>query len=216
MVTHTHHSIDGPAGKIESLVHTPEGAVANACAILCHPLPTAGGSMNNKVIYTLGQAFLSLGITTVKWNTRGTGMSEGSFDQGKGETEDLEAVVQYASQELAAEKIWLAGFSFGSYLAHNLSKQWHFSCRLQQLLLIAPPVDSYDYTVAEQFNFPLLLIQGGQDEVVESSSVDSWYQRSHSSYSPASDYVFMPEASHFFHGLLIDLRQQVSSRILTE
>ena len=213
MLTDKNLSIDGPAGKIEALVQFPEEAELGSVAILCHPLPTAGGSMDNKVIYTLAKAFHSLGITTVKFNTRGTGMSEGAFDQGVGETQDLKAVVNYACQELAAKNVWLVGFSFGSYLAHNLSKQWNFPCRLQQLLLVAPPVDRYNYKVTEQFNFPLLLIQGGQDEVVESTGVDSWYKRSQSFYSQDTDYVLMPEASHFFHGALTDLREKVRERI---
>ena len=169
MIDTTVTSITGPVGQLDINIQVPQHADTRSIALLCHPLPTAGGTMNNKVIHTLGQSCHARAITTLKFNTRGTGNSEGQFDYGRGETEDLIAVVDYACQHLGAQDIWLGGFSFGSFVAYNVARQWRTSARLRQLILIAPPIDRYDYQSSEMFDFPLFVIQGGKDELVRSS-----------------------------------------------
>ena len=212
MIDNTVSSITGPVGQLDISIQIPQQANARSIAILCHPLPTAGGTMNNKVIYTLGQSCHARGIATLKFNTRGTGTSEGQFDHGRGETDDLMAVIDYVCQHLGTEDIWLGGFSFGSFVAYNASKQWHSSARLRQLILIAPPVTRYDYQSSKVFDYPLLLIQGGKDELVDAQDVNDWHVNNKANY-PSSEYLMLPEASHFFHGMLIRLRHEISNHL---
>ncbi|HEX5694008.1 MAG TPA: alpha/beta fold hydrolase, partial [Arenimonas sp.] len=116
--------IDGPAGPIEVALDLPEeGAEAgtvearNLVAVLCHPLPTEGGTMHNKVVTMAARALRECGATTVRFNFRGVGKSAGSFDEGDGELEDLRAVVAWARAQRPGAVLWLAGFSFGAWVA---------------------------------------------------------------------------------------------------
>ena len=104
-------TVDGPAGKLEIAVGTPTGVEREALGIICHPHPQHGGTMYNKVVSTLAKAFQALGLTTVRFNFRGVGKSQGQFDFGKGEVDDLFAVIKWLQAETGHKEIWLAGFS---------------------------------------------------------------------------------------------------------
>ena len=111
--------LPGPAGLLEVHVDLPEDDVAPLplVAIVCHPLSTEGGTMHNKVVTMTARALRELGATTVRFNFRGVGQSEGVFDEGKGELDDLRAVAAWVRQQRADAVLWLAGFSFGAYVA---------------------------------------------------------------------------------------------------
>ena len=130
--------IDGPAGKLETLVDYPVDTNAKkAVAICCHPHPQHGGTMTNKVVYTLARAQLSLGLIAVRFNFRGKGKSEGEYGEGKGEMEDLRAVIQWVQQEYPEHRLWFSGFSFGSWISAMLAHEYD----VDQLISIAPPVE---------------------------------------------------------------------------
>src|SRR3954447_2616454 len=110
--------LPGPAGQLEVAVDLPEGETAPLplTVVLCHPLSTEGGSLNNKVVTMAARSLRELGATTVRFNFRGVGHSEGTFDHGNGEHHDLLAVVAWVREQRPDDDLWLAGFSFGAYV----------------------------------------------------------------------------------------------------
>ena len=108
------HVIDGPDGRIETLLELPQNTNPVDCAVVCHPHPLHGGTMHNKVAHTLARSFLGCGIATLRFNFRGVGSSEGRFDDGIGEVDDVRACIDWMRQRYPAGSMWLAGFSFGA------------------------------------------------------------------------------------------------------
>ena len=107
--------LDGPAGALEVAVDRSECTPLPAVAIVCHPLPTEGGTMHNKVVTMAARALREVGIDSVRFNFRGVGASQGAFDEGVGETDDLIAVAEWLRTQRPDAALWLAGFSFGPY-----------------------------------------------------------------------------------------------------
>jgi len=189
----------GPAGVLECAVDVPEPAKERPITIvICHPHPQHGGSMRNKVVTIIERSMRELGLRTVRFNYRGVGASEGAFDDGYGETDDLFAVVEWVRRTRPHDKLWLGGFSFGAYIslraAANLS--------LGQLISIAPPVDRYDFDKLPRPECPWLVVQGDEDDVVSTDAVQTWAEQT----KPPPDLIVMPQAGHFFHRRLMDLR----------
>ena len=109
-------AIAGPAGNIEASIE-PATETATAVAVVCHPHPLHGGTMRNKVIHTLARAFVSMNVTAVRFNFRGIGSSEGGYDEGRGELDDALAVLDWAAERWPNLQLWMAGFSFGGWVA---------------------------------------------------------------------------------------------------
>jgi alpha/beta superfamily hydrolase len=200
--------VDGPAGPLEVAIDLPEaGAGARALlAIVCHPLPTEGGTMHNKVVTMAARALRESGATTVRFNFRGVGQSAGEFSDGEGELEDLRAVIAWARAEHPGHVLWLAGFSFGAWIALRAAAEAQASL----LLTIAPPVGrSWDFADIAPPNCPWLVIQGEADEVVDAPAVKAWAEQ----LKPPPELVLMPDTSHFFHRKLMDLRGAIKSGV---
>jgi len=196
--------IQGDKGNIELRVkHAPDIAqnTKKQLVVISHPHPLYGGTMDNKVVTTLERAFLHLGYSTVAYNFRGVGQSDGEYDNGRGEQKDLQAVVRWAQTEYAYQKTVLAGFSFGSYVTLQAYKE----CNVQALCTVAPPVGLYDFSAINDVALPWVLIQGGQDEVVDPQEILDWAM----SLETKPDFYWRNKASHFFHGELIWLRKVV-------
>src|SRR5207237_3114944 len=104
---------EGPAGRIEAILKEPAAPVARA-AIVCHPHPLFGGTMHNKVVFRIARAFQDAGFAVLRFNFRGTGRSQGTHDNGRGEQDDLRAAIEFIAQKYPDAEVWLAGFSFGS------------------------------------------------------------------------------------------------------
>ena len=191
----------GPAGRIEAAFDAPDADVPARplLAIVCHPLPTEGGSMHNKVVTMAARALREVGATTLRFNFRGVGQSEGRFDDGVGELDDLRAVAAWARANHPDKILWLAGFSFGAYVSLRLAVE----LRAAALVSIAPPVGrSWDFSVIEVPTAPWLVIQGEADEIVDPQAVFAWL----ATLPRQPRLVRMPDTSHFFHRKLIDLR----------
>jgi len=200
--------IDGPVGKLEVGVDVPEDEATPLplVAIVCHPLPTEGGTMHNKVVTMTARALRECGATTVRFNFRGVGRSEGTFDEGRGESDDLRAVVAWTQAQHPGKQLWLAGFSFGAYVTYRNAAD----LQPGMLLSIAPPVGrSWDFTDIPHPNCPWLVIQGEADEIVDAQAVKAWAE----SLKPPPELVLMPETSHFFHRKLMDLRGAIKSGV---
>ncbi len=192
--------IPGPAGAIEALVETPEPLDATRLGIVCHPHPLYGGTLDNKVVYTVARAFQELGAPTIRFNFRGVGASEGAFDRGVGEVADALAVVAYGRRMFPNAALWLAGFSFGGAVAVRAEANAH----PERLVAIAPGVTILDVGGITP-SCPWLVVQGDADDVIEPRYVLDWVSR----LSPQPQVSVLPGAGHFFHGRLHDLRQTV-------
>ena len=197
--------IPGPAGEIEARLESqPEtGSMSPPAplAIICHPHPVYGGTMTNKVVHILAGGFKELGAHTVRFNFRGVGRSTGEFDHGVGEAGDLLAVVKWAQARFPASPLWLAGFSFGAWIALKSATE----LQAARLLLVAPPVDMYDFSLIPAVSMPLMVIQGGEDEVVSAAAVADWVAQR----QPGARFIKIDSAGHFFHGQLNTLKNQL-------
>ncbi len=199
-------SIDGPAGRIEAAYDQPDGPAVPVLAIVCHPLPTEGGSMHNKVVTMAARALRESGIATLRFNFRGVGQSGGSFDDGDGELDDLRAVAAWARSHHPDQALWLAGFSFGAWVSLRAAVELQAAA----LISIAPPVGrSWGFDGIALPTVPWLVIQGDDDEIVSSGEVHAWV----ASLAKPPQLVRMPGAGHFFHRKLIDLRGAIRSGV---
>lgn len=202
--------IPGPCGQLEAMIHAADNqgvfAARQAIAVICHPHPVHGGTMDNKVVTTLMRVYRDLGIHAVRFNFRGVGKSEGSFDNAIGEQDDLLAVIAWVSQQFPGAPLLLAGFSFGSSIAAQVSYQ---APRLQHLTLIAPPVERYPYARSGRFYCPVCVVQGGVDERVVAEGVYQWVD----ALQGAVELIRYPQAGHFFHGYLTPLKADLGAVI---
>ncbi len=194
-VTQKSFSCPGPAGKLEGIAHLPP-AEPRAIAIVAHPLPTMGGNMDNKVAFTLARSFADLGCATLRFNFRGVGNSEGSFDHGEGETDDLLAVAHYARAQFGEDlPLLLGGFSFGAYVAARAAQQLN----PQHLVLAGPSLKRL--AMPPKVAPDTLVIHGEHDDVAPLAEVMDWARPQH------LPVVVLPGAEHFFHGRLTQLRE---------
>lgn len=193
----------GPAGDLEVLTTSPEGSAEQnlSIAIICHPHPVHGGTMSNKVVTTLARTFQDLGLHTVRFNFRGVGKSHGEFDNGKGELDDLFAVIAWVKAIYPKASLWLAGFSFGAYIAAKAATQMDIA----QLVCVAPPVTHFDVKTIPAITCPWIIVQGEQDEVISAEAVFHWAMVA----NPKPILIRMPDAGHFFHGKLLEMRRRL-------
>jgi alpha/beta superfamily hydrolase len=199
----------GPAGKIEARVIPPgAGSPYPAVAVICHPHPLHGGNLDNKVTATLAKTMSALGVPVLRFNFRGVGASGGRYAGGKGETEDLLAVIGEAQRLYPQRALWLAGFSFGAYVALRASQ----CIAVDRLITVAPPVNLYNLSDFTPPECPWLLIQGTDDEVVPYKQVLKWATRLY----PAPQTVYLDDVGHYFHGKLTTLQSVITDSIITQ
>ena len=200
--------IEGLAGRIEVSLDQPDADPRPLLAIICHPLPTEGGSMHNKVVTMTARALRESGATTLRFNFRGVGQSDGGFDDGDGELDDLRAVAAWVKTQHPDKVLWLAGFSFGAWISLRAAEE----LKAQLLLSIAPPVGrSWSFDDITLPTCPWLVIQGDDDEIVDAQAVYAWIK----SLPMPPQLVRIPGAGHFFHRKLIDLRGAVKNGVTT-
>jgi len=196
----TFESIAGPAGALQLLHELPVGQ-PQALAVTCHPHPLHGGTLNNKIVHQLARTFNQLGAVSVRFNFRGVGESEGCFDEGRGEQQDLLAVVDWASQHWPGLPLWLGGFSFGGFVAMQAASALH----PRRLITVAPAVNYFPGQALDVAATDWLLIQGEDDDIVPAADVRSYVKQ----VSPPPSLVLVEGAGHFFHGRLNDLKQAI-------
>ena len=189
--------VPGPAGQIEVAIDLPaDGATPVGTALICHPNPTQGGTMDNKVVQTLARAFIQLGWRAVRFNFRGIGKSEGVWDEGRGEVDDALAVLD--AVRAPGEALILSGFSFGGYVASRAAQR--VSEPAQRLVLVGPATSRFDTAPVPS---DTVVIHGEVDDVVPLSSVLDWAR-------PQSlPVTVVPGVGHFFHGQLPLLKSLV-------
>jgi alpha/beta superfamily hydrolase len=190
-------SVPGPAGTLECVVDSPADALRGV-AVICHPHPQHGGTMDNKVVQTLARSFLQLGYRTVRFNFRGVGASQGAWDDGRGEVDDALAVV--AELRRPDLPLVLAGFSFGGYVAAQAASVLPAGVAATRLVLVGPSTQVQQLPVVPA---DTLVIHGEEDDVVPLAATLAWAR-------PQSlPVVVVPGGGHFFHGQLSLLKSIV-------
>lgn len=207
--TETTFLLPGPAGELEILLSpTPPETVNPAIALICHPHPLHGGTMHNKVVTTLSKVFQQLQMQTIRFNFRGVGKSTGGYADGVGELQDLLAVESWVRELVPNASIWLAGFSFGAYIAIRAAAETHPS----GLVSIAPPVNHFPLDGPLNITCPWVVVQGEDDEVVPTAEVLTWRE----SLKPQPALLRFPNTGHFFHGRLTDLKEALVTELKTK
>ena len=213
MNTHTERLLlPGPAGTIEVARDVPNsvsaGALPRGVAVIAHPHPLFGGTMDNKVVQTLARAFVQAGWTALRFNFRGVGASSGTHDEGRGELQDLLAVVQQlappAQDGLPAQPLALAGFSFGAFVtSHALAALWP-ERRIAHVVLVGTATTRFAVApVPPEAQLRTLVLHGESDDVVPLASVFDWAR------PQALPVTVIPGVGHFFHGQLPLLKNLV-------
>lgn len=193
--------IEGHAGQLELRLF--EAEKPGRWVVLSHPHPLFGGTMDNKVVTTMERAFQAAGFSTITYNFRGVGHSEGEHDNAQGEVDDLLAVVHWLKAHFSVDDLQLAGFSFGAYI--SLKALTQLESELSRIITVAPPVGLYDFSTIHPVNVPWVLIQGGGDEVVSAPEILAWAM----SGDKQPDLYWRAHASHFLHGELVWLKKVI-------
>ena len=190
-------AIDGPAGAIACAIDEPAGA-PRGVAVLCHPHPQHGGTMDNKVVQTLARAFLQLGYRVVRFNFRGVGASAGAWDEGRGEVDDALAVI--AAHRDPDLPLALGGFSFGGFVAATAATRLAEAERAERLVLVGPATSRFQVPAVPA---DTVVIHGEADDVVPLTATLDWAR------PQALPVIVFPGVGHFFHGQLTLLKNQV-------
>ncbi len=197
-------SFPGPTGVLEMALDAPSGA-SRGVAVIAHPHPLFGGTMDNKVVQTVARAFTQSGWTAVRFNFRGVGASEGAYDEGRGEVDDMLAVVQEAAPDGA---LALAGFSFGGFVCSQVFARLQPARPVERLVLVAPAASRF--TVAQipaDAHEQTLVIHGEQDDTVPLEAVMDWAR------PQLLPVTVVPGGGHFFHGQLPLLKSLVARHL---
>jgi uncharacterized protein len=187
--------LSGPAGNIEALIDLPAPIMqARGVAVIAHPHPLFGGSMDNKVVQTLARAFVQCGWQAVRFNFRGVGATQGTYDEGRGETEDFLAVVQHC---VPTQPLALAGFSFGSFVMSQAVGALWPQRQIERLIFVGTAASRFAVNqLPNDLHEKTLVIHGENDDTVALADVMDWAR-------PQSlPVTVVPGASHFFHGQL--------------
>lgn len=197
-------SFAGPAGALEIARDAPAGA-ARGVAVIAHPHPLFGGTLDNKVVQTLARAFTQAGWTAVRFNFRGIGASEGVYDEGRGEIDDMLAVVQHAAPDGA---LALAGFSFGAFVTSHAFARLHAARDIDKLVLVGTAASRFSVAaIPEAAHDRTLVIHGEQDDTVPLASVLDWAR------PQVLPVTVIPGGGHFFHGQLPLLKNLVTRHL---
>ena len=200
--------LQGPSGLLELLCDVPEGGAFRGTVVIAHPHPLFGGTMQNKVVQTLAKAFVQNGWRAIRFNFRGVGESEGAYDEGRGEVDDLMSVIDATCKML--QPMALAGFSFGAYVTSQALARLSPSHKLEKLVFVGAAVSRFQVaSVPSDLHDKTLVLHGEVDDTVPLASVLDWAR-------PQSlPVTVIPGVEHFFHGKLPLLRTLISRHLRT-
>jgi alpha/beta superfamily hydrolase len=193
--------VPGPAGKLEGLLQTRDPDAPAIAALVCHPHPAHGGTLHNKVTHRAASTLFDLGASALRFNFRGVGKSEGSFDDGRGELEDARAALAYLRDRYPHARVWLAGFSFGSWIAARLASDPSESAKIERLILIAPPIHRANFETLRTLTTPKLVVQGTADDLCPHADLE----REFPTWAEPKEVRIIEGATHFFDKRLGDL-----------
>ena len=194
--------LKGPAGQLEALLDEPTSAPIRAAVVFAHPHPQHGGTMHTKTVYQGAKGLARIGCAVLRFNFRGVGASDGTFDRGEGEKADFAAALDYMAAKYPGTPLWAAGFSFGSWVALTVGAE---DPRVQLMLGIGPAIDRYDFAAFKQSEKQKILIHGEFDELIPLREVKKFYAQ----LREPKDLVVIDAADHLFNGKTMELGQAV-------
>ena len=197
----------GAAGRLEGKYHVAHDPKAPVALIL-HPHPQHGGTMNNKIVYALYKTFVEKGFSVLRFNFRGVGRSQGSYDNGEGELSDAASALDWLqTMNLQSREFWVAGFSFGAWIAMQLLMR---RPELNGFIAVSPPADRYDFNFLAPCPVSGQIIQGDSDAIVTHTAVEKLTVKLNNQRGIAIDYRLIPGADHFFTKQLDELTKYAS------
>jgi alpha/beta superfamily hydrolase len=209
--------IPGPAGLLEAILDEPpavggvneEGLVERgldnglrAAVVLAHPHPQYGGTMHTKVVYQAAKAFRRIGCAVLRFNFRGTGLSTGAYDEGRGEMDDFRAAVDFMGARYPDATLWAAGMSFGAWISLTAGAS---DPRVTTLLGIAPPLSRYDFEAVRASAKPKFFIQGERDELCPLKEMQEFYAAA----ADPKELVVIDGADHLFDGRVLEVADAI-------
>ena len=187
---------NGPEGRLEGRYHHGKGPNA-PIALLLHPHPKFGGTMNNRVVYHMFQAFTRRGFSALRFNSRGVGRSQGVYNDGLGELSDAASALDWVQATNAdAPQCWIAGFSFGAWIGMQLLMR---RPEISSFISVAPPANHYDFSFLAPCPASGLFVHGQSDDVVPEAEAAALAERLSAQRAITIDYRTVPEANHFFN-----------------
>jgi len=202
--------INGPEGRIEARYSHGKEPTA-PMALLLHPHPQHGGSMNNKVVHTLFQSFVRRGFSTMRFNFRGVGRSQGEYDGGEGELCDAAAALDWLqTYNPNTRGCWVVGFSFGAWIGMQLLMR---RPEISGFVSVAPPANTYDFSFLAPCPSSGLMLHGAEDTIVPEDSVAKLVQKLSNQKNIVIDYRIVKKADHFFTGLHDELTSEIETYI---
>jgi alpha/beta superfamily hydrolase len=189
-----HLDLKGPAGRLEAIIESTDSS-PRAAVVFGHPHPSHGGTMHTKAVYQGSKGLARIGCAVLRFNFRGVGLSEGTFDQGEGEMADYRAAVDFMAEQFPGAPLWTAGFSFGSWVALEVGAA---DRRVSTLIGIAPPVtrDGYTWTQTLASDKPKFFVQGDMDELCPIKDLWAFYAK----LKEPKELVVIEGGSHLFEG----------------
>jgi uncharacterized protein len=201
---------NGPVGRIEGR-YTQSSNRSAPVALVLHPHPLYGGTMNNKVVYSLYQTLANNGFTVLRINFRGVGKSQGQFDNGIGELTDSATSLDWLqTQNPMAPQYWVAGFSFGAWVGMQLIMR---RPEITNFVSVSPPVNKYDFSFLSPCPIPGFVVQGNNDSIVSEENVVEFVERLSKQKQSRVQYQAIDGADHFFRTKLPELEDSVSGYI---
>ncbi len=202
---------NGHAGRLEGRYH--QGTKANApVALILHPHPQYGGTMNNKVVYSLFSCFRDLGFSVLRFNFRSVGRSQGNFEDGPGELADATSALDWLQgQNPDSHQCWIAGYSFGAWIALQLLMR---RPDINNFIAVSPPANEKDFSFLAPCPTSGLIIQGGKDEIVPPQLVSSLARRLNAQRHVDIDFAMIEEGDHMYNNHLTDLYKVTGNYIL--
>ncbi|MGH6662674.1 MAG: alpha/beta hydrolase [Rhodospirillales bacterium] len=198
---------NGPEGRLEGRYHHSKRPNAPV-ALLLHPHPQYGGTMNNKVVYTLYQTFVRRSFSTLRFNFRGVGRSQGRFDNGQGELSDAAAALDWMqAHNPNTTACWIAGFSFGAWVGMQLMMR---RPEIRGFISVAPPASLHDFSFLAPCPASGMILHGDKDEVIPQASVDKLAQKLQKQKNIKIDYRVIAGSDHFFQDHIDDLNKHIN------
>ncbi len=198
---------NGSAGRIEGRFH-PHAEKDAPVALILHPHPAHGGTMNSKIVYALHRSFSDRGFSTLRFNFRGVGRSEGCYDKGEGELSDAASALDWLqSINPQTHRFWVAGFSFGAWIGMQLLMR---RPELEGFISISPPANLYDFNFLAPCPVSGLIVQGTGDTVVSHESVGTLVNKLRNQKGIRIDFETIEGSDHFFTNHLATLQSYVN------
>jgi uncharacterized protein len=196
--------LPGPVGRLEAILWSPSAGWPSLAALVCHPHPLFGGTMHNKVVYQAAKSLDKLGLAVLRFNFRGTGMSEGEHDRGEGEREDVRAALDFLAAEFRDVPLLVAGFSFGCWVGLRAGCA---DTRVTSLIGLGAPVNNVDFSYLTRCVKPKLFVHGANDRYGAVNKVESLI----AAVPGENQLVIVEDADHFFVGKLDQLDRAITA-----